>query len=803
MQTQAQDRISYQAVVRIGEQNQLVSNTACGVKISILQGSENGSAIYEERHTVTTNANGLLTLPIGGGAAVNGTFAAIDWANAPYFVKTEIDPAGGTSYLLSSTTQLLTVPYALHAKTAEGISGTVPYDKITGVPPLIGFSGNYDDLAGKPALFSGAYGDLSGKPALFSGAYNDLSGKPALFSGNYDDLTNKPVIGENGFSGSYNDLSNKPALFSGTYADLTGKPALFDGNYNSLTNKPSYATVATTGSYSDLTNKPALFSGNYNDLTNKPVIGENGFSGNYNDLSNKPTLFSGVYDDLTNKPALFSGSYSDLTNKPDIKDSIATYGFSGDYLDLINKPAGGVTGVSDYNDLSNKPNIKDSIAAYLQDILADMVKIPKGTNKGDMLYWEDDKWNLLSIGLDGQVLVSVKGRLEWKDITTLTNTGNDLYQVGDVFLSYGEPEGIVIEVSEVGQYAKILSLKEYNVVWCDAENFGLTNAQNANNGSLNMNVIKQINNFDIYPAFKVCNDLDEGWYLPAQNEMIAIANKKDEIATQLSTVTGAMPMSGKFYWTSTETRAPFAQAVALADSTFTMSMEALSLIDLDFSNIFDGNGDIIEGLNPIDKDTTLVAGNYFGVRKSETLTVRPVRYLSWSEMNSKPKSDTQYNVGDVYPSVASPEGVVIEVWNGGLNGKIISLVEDSLQWSSETVLLNASSLSDGTLNRDAVKSHDISFAAYPAFQWCMAQGDQWFLPAAGELLNIYSNIDTVNTALSSITDAKVLRQETTSYWSSSEDDANNAFTVTYKTATAEDSTVAKTTKALIRAIKRF
>ena len=119
---QAPQSFSYQAVVR-GADNAFVSNKKVGMKISLLQGSEIGSAAYVETHTPTSNANGLVSIAIGGGTVVSGTFASIDWSKGPYFVKTETDPAGGTSYSLTTTSQLLSLPYALHAKTAESIVG--------------------------------------------------------------------------------------------------------------------------------------------------------------------------------------------------------------------------------------------------------------------------------------------------------------------------------------------------------------------------------------------------------------------------------------------------------------------------------------------------------------------------------------------------------------------------------------------------------------------------------------------------------------------------------------------------------
>jgi uncharacterized protein (TIGR02145 family) len=123
---QAPEKMSYQAVVRDGSNN-LVSSRAVGIKISILQGSSSGTTVYVETQTPTSNSNGLVSLEIGAGTVVSGIFATINWANGPYFIKTETDPTGGTSYSITGTNQLLSVPYALHAKTAEYLAnGTTP-----------------------------------------------------------------------------------------------------------------------------------------------------------------------------------------------------------------------------------------------------------------------------------------------------------------------------------------------------------------------------------------------------------------------------------------------------------------------------------------------------------------------------------------------------------------------------------------------------------------------------------------------------------------------------------------------------
>ncbi|MGB4203997.1 MAG: hypothetical protein WBJ84_00065 [Bacteroidales bacterium] len=126
---QAPQSFTFQAVMR-DNNNQLILNSPVGMRTTILQGSPNGTVVYQEAYNPNpqTNSNGLITLEIGNGIPQPGyNFATIDWANGPYFIKTEADPNGGTNYTITGTSQLLSVPYALHAK-------SVTWGDITGKP---------------------------------------------------------------------------------------------------------------------------------------------------------------------------------------------------------------------------------------------------------------------------------------------------------------------------------------------------------------------------------------------------------------------------------------------------------------------------------------------------------------------------------------------------------------------------------------------------------------------------------------------------------------------------------------------
>lgn len=130
---QAPEAFKYQAVVRDAG-NLILNNQAVGMQMTIQQGV---TTVYQETFTTTTNAYGLVNLEIGNGTVVSGNFTTIDWANGTYFIETAVDVTGGTSYAVMGTSQLMSVPYALHANTADSIVGGV---NIAETDPIFGAS---------------------------------------------------------------------------------------------------------------------------------------------------------------------------------------------------------------------------------------------------------------------------------------------------------------------------------------------------------------------------------------------------------------------------------------------------------------------------------------------------------------------------------------------------------------------------------------------------------------------------------------------------------------------------------------
>jgi uncharacterized protein (TIGR02145 family) len=121
---QVPQKMSYQAVIR-NDKDSLVRNQPVNLRISIKQGAMDGKIVYQKIYNPmpVTNMNGLITVEIGAGSSLIGKFSSIDWSDGPYYIHTEIDPTGKNNYSLETTSELLSVPYAFHAKTAEAISG--------------------------------------------------------------------------------------------------------------------------------------------------------------------------------------------------------------------------------------------------------------------------------------------------------------------------------------------------------------------------------------------------------------------------------------------------------------------------------------------------------------------------------------------------------------------------------------------------------------------------------------------------------------------------------------------------------
>ncbi len=111
--SQAPQSIPYQAVVR-NTDGTVMSNTALTMTFKIHDVSATGTVVYEESHTTSSNAQGLVAVNVGGGTPITGTFSNINWGNGAKFLHVLMNAGNGVVDL--GTQQMMSVPYALYAE---------------------------------------------------------------------------------------------------------------------------------------------------------------------------------------------------------------------------------------------------------------------------------------------------------------------------------------------------------------------------------------------------------------------------------------------------------------------------------------------------------------------------------------------------------------------------------------------------------------------------------------------------------------------------------------------------------------
>tara|TARA_R110002050_G_scaffold147017_1_gene272631 strand:+ start:9393 stop:12767 length:3375 start_codon:yes stop_codon:yes gene_type:complete len=206
---------NYQSVVRDAS-GLLLVNKNVGVQITLLKGSASGTTTYQETFNINTNDFALINLQIGSGTVVSGNMNTIDWANGPYFMEVAMDFSGGNTYVTMGATQLVSVPYALHSKTAENT-----------------FSGDYNDLNNSPINVSYFNNDQG---YLMTELDGDSTNEVQALS-----LSNDTIFLSNG---GFVKLPVLSVGFNGQYANLLGAPT----NVSFFTNDSGYLTSEMDGS---------------------------------------------------------------------------------------------------------------------------------------------------------------------------------------------------------------------------------------------------------------------------------------------------------------------------------------------------------------------------------------------------------------------------------------------------------------------------------------------------------------------------------------------------------------------------
>ena len=156
------------------------------------------------------------------------------------------------------------------------------------------------------------------------------------------------------------------------------------------------------------------------------------------------------------------------------------------------------------------------------------------------------------------------------------------------------------------------------------------------------------------------------------------------------------------------------------------------------------------------------------------------------------KEEKIYKIGDLYSKMGQ-KGIVVSVSEDGKHGKIISLQQDCQIWSSKKRCYTADNYNHGIVNLKAIPAN----ADVPAIDWCILQGNGWYLPATNEMKVVYENIDIINKSLQQYGGKKILPDEM--YWTSTEHNKTVAIAI----QSSYYAFVQKTEPALVIAMAEF
>lgn len=260
-QTSPPQAFNYSGVARNAAGNPIATQTI-GLQLTILKNSALGPIQYQENHFVNTDAFGLFNVAVGTGAIQQGIFSSISWDNDNYYLKVGLDVAGGSSFVTMGTTQLLSVPYAFHSKTADSVVNAV----VTELDPVFAASvssgisaidtANWNNK--QDVIVAGSGISISGNSvSVINPSYTHYIGEQ--FGGGVVFHVYKDNVGvEHGLIVSLNDLSTSPWGLSGI--NVTNCESTWNGMQNTnsiisagalITDAGGVCNASTSGGQSD------------------------------------------------------------------------------------------------------------------------------------------------------------------------------------------------------------------------------------------------------------------------------------------------------------------------------------------------------------------------------------------------------------------------------------------------------------------------------------------------------------------------------------------------------------------------
>ena len=280
--TFAQQGINYKALIKDAN-NAVVANQSITVQFSILQGVAQTN-VYQETHTPTTDANGIIIVNIGEGTVDSGVFNDIDWASDDHFLNTQINT--GSGLIDMGTTGFKTVPYALSAKTAESAAN------VTGLETIDEGNGNGLVKVGRdPAR----YGDVGANAVDLS--FSSSSSTTRGATGSYSIAT-----GWNTTSGPFSTAMGLETVATGVYSLATGQYSQATGDTSTaigVSNQASGNYSTALGYFSDATGVASSAMGLQTTA-----------SGNYSTAMGSGSTASGRSSSAMGENSTASGQYS-------------------------------------------------------------------------------------------------------------------------------------------------------------------------------------------------------------------------------------------------------------------------------------------------------------------------------------------------------------------------------------------------------------------------------------------------------------------------------------------------------------
>jgi hypothetical protein len=268
---QSPNSFKYQTVVR-DSSGEIIADQQVNITLSILQGSAGGIVVCTEEFTTVTNDFGLVNLQIG---SVNpAAFAAIDWANGPYFTKVELDGN------VMGISQLLSVPYALYSErtgfTYEAGAGIQIEENIISTNMNLNTSATGDTLflmPGNYVIIPGISASNTDNAVVTTNLITAVSSNTAvcgytvlLYSG--PEITARGVCWDTGInptiSGNHTEDGTGPGTFNSTITGLEPNTTYF---------VRAFATNSAGTTYGELKNfttsgqSPAVITGDVAGIT--------------------------------------------------------------------------------------------------------------------------------------------------------------------------------------------------------------------------------------------------------------------------------------------------------------------------------------------------------------------------------------------------------------------------------------------------------------------------------------------------------------------------------------------------------